>query len=381
MLNIKKIVLFTAFYPPYKGDDARFSYYIARELVKLGIEVMIITTGVNKTLISRKIDGILIKKLPSRHLHDKIALLKFGSYKTICSILSKFQPCCVVVNDYYQKLSYLGIKAASTFTYHTILINHLTGYIKIKGRFSERIFHKYEKIMIKKLRRFPAAYAGTSRAQNARLRKYNLSPKYIINDAVDIEQIPIPGMRRKLNISHDAILYLASYDIVLSQLDDIIESFKKACTWSGTEMFLVVYGKCRPLEKDKHDNIIFTGDMLKEDILSLFFECDVYISVCRKEQGLAVDVLEAGTNGCVVLSINIECENLIIIGDDLGVIVKSGDKKKLTSSIQMLRLHNNMRKKLADNLKNYVDSRYSWNQSALALIEAVSEIIGTRRRR
>ncbi len=381
MFTVHKIALFTNFYPPHVNNEARFTYFLANELVRLGIEVCIFTTGDNKEIKQKELDGITVVYLPSIYIFDNFTFPRYGSYKKICEELTAFAPDAVIVNDYNRRLSFLGAKAASMLSIHAILINHQTGHTFIKNKIIAKHFNMYEHRMMKRLRKRPIAFAGISEKQNEWLNHFAINAHNVVTDAVDIEYIPAPGMRRKLKIAHDAILYVMSADIMHSNMEYVLKAFESTNAWSGPDIILVVYGAIDKKKKIVQQNVIFTGLIPREDILSLLDTADVYITRNCKNQGLSIDLLEAGTYACATLCINEVERHLVIDDEEHGFLVEEDAIGKLASKIQRLRVHKDIRTNMAQKLKNKVDLRYNWNQSALALIDIICEMKDSRRRR
>lgn len=373
MYTVHKIAIITTFYPPHIGKEARFTYYLAKELTRLGIEICVITTGENKTIKERKVDGVQVVYLPSKRHNERFIYPRFRNKKEIHNIITKFKPDCVVLNDYYRMLSYFGAKSATSLNIHTILISHITGHVQIKNKVIAWVFRKYERMMINRLRKKPIDFAGTSIEQNDWLRKEKLSPKYVITDAVDTDMIPIPGMRRKLGIKQEEVIICLSQEIVSSNLDEVVNAFSLLNSWSGPKTYLVVYGGKRQSRKYKNLDIIFVGDLAREDRLSLLEDSDIYLTINEKGRGLPIDILEAGICNNAVICINRSGRCLVIDDDSIGFVVRQGNKEVLTERMQKLRLRSNFRRKMSEKLRGNIELKYNWNQSALALIDAISE--------
>jgi glycosyltransferase involved in cell wall biosynthesis len=66
-----------------------------------------------------------------------------------------------------------------------------------------------------------------------------------------------------------------------------------------------------------------------------------------------------------------DMKSALIVGDDI---------EQIKAALQKLRLHTKLRAELGAKLKNDVELKHSWSQSALALVDAVWELCGGRRR-
>lgn len=379
MFLVKKILIMSEFFPPEVGDTARYTYFLSKELVNMGVEVKVISAGLNKSVEKRNIKGVEIIYMPSYSISDRFLYPKIKSYKLIYEILEKFEPDCVVLNDYYSKFSFLGVKAASSLGLHSIIINHQTNHVALKNKFIQRTFIKHEYHMIKKIKKLNTIFAGTSVAQMDWLKKFKINARYEISDAVDIETIAAPGMRRKLNMSRDTIMFAIKYSNELD-IGRIINAIKQVHLWNGPNLALVVFGKCPKKEKNTSENVIFTGEIPNEDVLSLFEASDVYIHISKQGKSLPILLLEAAMCSCTAFSIDDGGGCLVINKEELGIAIPF-EEEKLKEALQKLRLRSELRKRMSHALKNHVELKYSWSQSALALIYAICDIEGNSRRR
>jgi glycosyltransferase involved in cell wall biosynthesis len=196
---------------------------------------------------------------------------------------------------------------------------------------------------------------------------------------VETDILPVPGMRRKLGIKSNDVMISVSQKVVGKYLDEIVEAFSVLNSWSGPKTNLVVYGGKKQSRKYKNIDILFVGVITREDELSLLEDSDIYITINEKGKGLSIDILEAGSYGNAIICINVSGRCVVLDDESLGFVVSQGDKELLTERMQKLRLRSNFRKKMSDKLRENIELRYNWNQSALALIDAISELKTIRR--
>lgn len=74
----KRYCIFAAQYFPHMGGVERYTYNLAKELLKRGNEVVIVTSNVYKLESVETIDGITIYRFPCLFVRWKISYIEIG---------------------------------------------------------------------------------------------------------------------------------------------------------------------------------------------------------------------------------------------------------------------------------------------------------------
>ncbi len=375
--TVKKIAIVSSFFPPSDESAADYSYYLAKELKILGIDVKIITSWNNKACGAKTIDGFSLACIPSKRLMKRFFHISPKYYKNVKTEIEEFAPDCVVVNDYVRRLSFFGAKAAREADIACIAVNHLTNKLSHKVRFADTLLKKYEQWMLRRFKKRRAVFAGSGKPQIEHLKSMGAVPRYEIPYGIESDVIPLPAAKKRMGVNTQDILY------VMESGDDAdtrkaIKALDEIRTFNGPKIRLAVIGTKPAGEWD--ESVIFTGDISAEDVISIKADCDVYIHFVKPDsigRGLMEAALMARAAVCVLPEPDYPFE---LAHDLQSALVVDDDMDKIKAALQKLRLHTKLRGELGAKLKTEVELKHAWSQSALALVDAVWELCGGRRR-
>ena len=129
----RRIVFFSAYYPPHLGGVEKFTQNLSKALTKMGHEVLIVTSSLNKPAdIAEKEDKkIRVIEITSKSIMDD-RLPIITSPKSIQHTIRRvnnYNPTDIVINTRYYPLSLLGCKIAKGLGLRPLVIDHSSGYL------------------------------------------------------------------------------------------------------------------------------------------------------------------------------------------------------------------------------------------------------------
>ena len=375
--TVKKIAIVSSFFPPSDESAADYSYYLAKELKILGIDVKIITSWNNQACGAKTIDGFELACIPSKRLMKRFFYVSSKYYKNVKSEIEKFAPDCVLVNDYVRRLSFLGAKAAREVDIACIAVNHLTNRLSHKTKLADKLLKKYEHWMLRRFKKRRVVFAGSGRPQTEHLKKMGAVPRYEIPYGIEPDMIPLPAAKKRLGVNAEDILYVMEGG---DQADTrkAIQALDEIRGFNGPKIRLAVIGAKPAGEWD--ESVIFTGDISAEDVISIKADCDVYIHFVKPDS-IGLGLMEAALMSRAAVCILTEPDYPFEMAHDMkSALIVGDDIEQIKAALQKLRLHTKLRVELGAKLKNDVELKHSWSQSALALVDAVWELCGGRRR-
>ena len=142
----KTYCFFSARYLPYLGGVERYTYNLAKELISLGNNVIIITSLIGTEPIYEENKCLKIYRLPSFRLLDgRFPVVKNNKdVKKIFSEINKNPIDYVVINTRFYLLSYWGAVFAKKSKIQAIVIEHGTGHFTVNNKLFDFVGHIYE---------------------------------------------------------------------------------------------------------------------------------------------------------------------------------------------------------------------------------------------
>jgi glycosyltransferase involved in cell wall biosynthesis len=240
----------------------------------------------------------------------------------------------------------------------------------------DKFIKRYEikTLMLNKKHR--AVFAGAGAAQTEYLRHMKAVPRFEIPCGVDTEIMPLPLMKKKLGINDNTVMYLIKPHGDFDKVKVVADALNDIGEFSGPDTVLAVVGAAPKRNEFDKRKVVFTGEISLEEDIAYKYGCDVYVHFAKGDS-LHVDLLEAGLFGKA--SVSITDGAFPVIENNYDGIISSLDDESLKAALQKLRLHKKLRSELGENFKRKVELKYNWQQSALALIDAVWELNGARR--
>ncbi len=378
MFTVKKIIIATPYFPPQMNNRADYAYHLAKELRVLGIGVKIITLWKNKACGAKLTGGIDMYCVPHKKLPGEINFVMPNNYKSILKEIEEYNPQCVLTLDFHERLSLLVAKASAKLRIPCVCVNHLSRPMSHKNKLVDRFIKKREIKTLMLSKKYRAVFAGAGYVQTEYLRQIKAVPRFEIPYGAEVETLPLPLMKRQMGIDDRAVVFLIKPNGDYTKVRMIADALDEISGYSGQETVLLVAGEAPKKNDFDKRSVVFAGKVSHEDDISLKFGCDVYVHF-TKDDPLHLDLLEAGIFERAALVIKGAGEAFPVIENGFDGIVCDGSIESLKSDLQKLRVHSKLRRELGENFKKKVELRYNWQQSALALIDAVWELNGARR--
>ena len=120
---MKKVCIFSAQYLPTVGGVERYTYNIAKQLQKKGIDVTIVTSRISKLKEFEIENGIKIYRLPCYNLmNGRFPTVKFnGEYRKLMRMLKKQKYDLVITNTRFYIHSLVGVTLLLNMVRHICL--------------------------------------------------------------------------------------------------------------------------------------------------------------------------------------------------------------------------------------------------------------------
>lgn len=378
-----KICFFSAQYLPHMGGVENYTYNIAKELIKKGNEVTVITSHVKGLKLYEISDDIEIYRLPSINLMDgRLPILKMSYRKqeVIKEIKNKNFD-IIVINTRFYFLSLFGARFAYKNNIPSIMIEHGTSHLqfsntvlKIMENIYEHTITFFDKLYIKD-------FYGVSYACNDWLKHFHIKAKGVIYNSID------PSIIKNHNINSTRLKdkYLLSDNIIKfcfvgrlikeKGIDELILAFSKLKEkYHNICLFVAGEG---PLEDNvinlENKQIYFLGKLTKDKVIDLLLESDVFCLPSISE-GFSTAVLEAALCKSYIITTKQGGSKELIKDDSYGSIIDNNNVKLLFIEMEKVIQKKINVKQCTKKSYNEVVTNYTWEKSAKQLIQAIEKV-------
>ncbi len=123
------------------------------------------------------------------------------------------------------------------------------------------------------------------------------------------------------------------------------------------------------------ENIIFTGQQPKEEVVKYYSAMDVYVHPTYRE-GFGMVIQEAAAMGCPVITTDIPGASEVLVDGESCLLCKARDTKSLCESMEKLLKDKEYCKNLGKNARKYVEEKYERSAMVENHIKRYEELLG-----
>ena len=358
-----------SYMPPVVGGIVTHTYFLAKELVKRGHEVHVISF--NSKNFGEKIHENI-------HVHgfggciDVNGLYSVGSKVDLPGVIAFLKKLKPDILHFHHKTSTIE------FALHNLkeelnipIVNTIHTQAGSLETFSfiDTVHYLHYNALADELKKASNGIIAVSKYNKDELVKRGISPEKIevLANGVplkDFDEWTKESARKKLNISmNEKIVLFVGRHSPEKGIDVLISAFKKLKK-ENTKLIIVGKGEFTPLYKflaGDSKNIIFTGVLSQKEIRPYYKAADVFVlsSVCFEAQGLTL--MEAMAAGVPVISTKTGGSEELVKKGNAGLIVKPRDHTALKDAMEKLLKDPALRKKFGINGYNLIKAEYSWD--------------------
>lgn len=368
----KNICIFSANYLPNIGGVERFTYYIAKELIKKGNCVTIVTSNVFELPEHETIQGIEIFRLPCINLlNGRFPVLKLNSkFRILNKELKKQKYDLVIVNTRFYIHSLYGVKFAKKQKCKCITIEHGTAHLTIKNGFWDTLGHAYEHLITKFIKMNCKEFYGVSNACCEWSAHFGIKSKGVLYNSIDTSEInelidnPVKSYRKENNINKDSIVITFTGRLVKEKgILNLIKAFENL-NIDNSYLFIAGDGPLlNEINLIKNDRIIFLGKIPFNEIIALLSETDIFCLPSESE-GLSTSVLEAVATKCFVITTSHGGSKELVAGENYGIIMDDNSIQEIEHALNFCINNYDYRVKAINNSYNRLLDNFTWDKTA-----------------
>ena len=306
--------IFAAQYFPHLGGVERYTYHLAKELIRRGDQAVIVTSNVQRLPSYEKMDGIPVYRFPCINLLDGRfpVLWPGGDFRKIHRTLMKKHFDKVIVNTRFYPHSLYGVLFGRRQRAKTIVIDHGSSHLTVHNPFWDTVGGWYEHLFTGILKLLCKDYYGVSRASIQWLRHFHIQAKGALYNAIDLDEIqrrlanPVRNFREEYGIPDQAdVITFTGRLLAEKGLLPLVQAFKKVRS-QYPDTYLCIAGDGdleEELKKQSDSHILLLGRLDSGEIVDLLGNSDIFCLPSVSE-GFSTSLLEAAA-----------CKNYIVVTD------------------------------------------------------------------
>jgi len=379
----KTICIFSAQYLPHMGGVERYTYNIAKECIRRGHQVIVVTSaceGVDDISVEQ---GMKVYRFPSFQLmNGRLPILKNNRQtRQLFDVLKQEQIDFCIVNTRFYFLSLAGMKFADENHIPFITIEHGTAYLTFNNILLDFIERKYERAMTRKGKKYCQHYYAVSEFSRQWLREFGIEGEGVLYNSINPDDYHISELTGELKeklspIENGVSIAYTGRLIPEKGVNVLVESFEELRK-KYEHIYLILMGE-GPLESDilnaHDDHIIYLGRQSNKDVINILNKVDVFCLPSRSE-GFSTSVLEAALTKCCIITTARGGSKELINNPQYGLIIQNNDFHYVYVALENVINDANYRKTSANNVYKRVIENFTWKQCVDELEKAMNSII------
>lgn len=375
----KHFAIFSAQFLPNIGGVEKYTDNLARELVRQGNVVTVVTTDVSAPWgIDRSIDGIEIIRLPSFPAFGGRMPIprKNSNFKRLWEVVESQSYDGVLVNTRFYLHSILGLALAKKQGLRAIVCEHGSAYLTFNNELVDKVVVAYEHIITAKIRRYDPDFYAVSKKGIEWLKTFHIQGEGVLSNAIDAEGFRScssgRSFKEELGVPRDAIF--ASFVGRFTPekgIDSLIEAMG-ILEMQDVPVMLAMAG-VGPLEGRIHDarlsNVFLLGKLEQSDVASLMIESDVFCLPTRSE-GFSTSLLEASACSTPSIITDVGGVSEMIPDSSYGTIIVDTEPATIAEALKWAANNTEILKRQGFRCCERVTGLYSWECTAHAMVQA-----------
>lgn len=373
------ILIINSEYPPIGGGAGNASAHIARELVKLGQQVTVLTARYGDLAREQDDQGVRVLRLPSlRRKADRSTAPEQMAFMVSAALLGlplvlRLRPQIV--------LAFFGAPSGAAAWFWSFFVS-LPYVVALRGGdvpgFRPYDFAGVHKRLAPLLRRvWRRAAAVVANSQGLRELGHAFEPKVpiaVIPNGVDLEHFKVAERKwqpaRLLFVGR--VVFQKGLDILLDALGILKEK-----TWT---LDIVGDGPRREKLQEQAselgiaDRMNFFGWKNGAELVDRYAAANLFVYPSRHE-GMPNAVLEAMACGLPVLATHIAGNEELVAYKETGLLVPAEDAEALRAALTSMLADGDERQRMGAAARKRVETQYSWQRVSKEYLELMQRVL------
>lgn len=374
----KSYCFFSAQYLPHMGGVENYTYHLAKELVRRGNKVTIVTSNVENVDLYEKKEGIEVFRIPCWNLLDgRFPVLKVSAFfLKVNKELKKRNYDMVIVNTRFYLHSIYGAIYAKKKKIRCIFIEHGTGHLSLHNPVLDNVENIVEHSMTLVEKKLCNEFYGVSNACLEWLQHFHINGKGVLYNAIDLEDIKeksekkVKDYRKMYNIPQKAIIISFTGRLLKEKgIFKLINSVENIIN-ENSNIYLLIAGdgpEWKNVKEKESAHIIVLGRINSEEIVALLNQTDIFCLPSDSE-GMPTSVLEAAACKAYIITTKKGGAKELICNKSYGIIMDSNDVTTVEKTLKRALPKGEERKKAVDLTYQRLKNMFTWEKVAEKLM-------------
>ena len=366
----KVFCIFSAHYLPKIGGVERYTYNLAKHLVKRGYKVIVVTSNVFNLKDYEESEGIAVYRLPCFNmLKGRFPVLKPNiKFFSMNKRLREEKIDNVIINTKFYIHSLYGAWFAKKKQVKGILIEHVSSHLTIHNKFFDYLGGVFEHLLTVLIKLKVKDFYGVSAYVNDWLAHFCIKSKGIVTNAVDLEEI-------NSIIENSAINFAKTYNLpkdvtiiafagrllkekgileLVAAAEILSDAGEKFCLFIAGDGDLYDYLADLNLE-----NIVLLGSLDFTKVISLFSQADIFCLPSYGE-GFSSVLIEAAACEAYCITADVGIARELVLDDSYGTILEKITPREIAKEITNAIRNPHVRYAAAKKCCERVKQRFCW---------------------
>lgn len=381
------VLIFSNLYPPVVSGSSTQSSALARELVKNGHNVIVVTAKLNEAQESYESeDNVHIYRIPSIGLPKMSITLNFpwirwtltpGNLNLLRLIVKKHQPDIIHLHNHMFDLAISAVIMKNEFNIPLVITIHTI--VQHPNRFYNAILYTIDRLILRNYVINAADWIICPEktifqyVQRVFDKKNSVIIPYGIDQITIVDTLTEKKIKEKYNLEGKKIFLSLGHVHEIRDRKDIIEAMPEVLTLFPDFILLIVgdIGTEKPrLLAQKlgiENSVIFTGSVPHSVVPSLFAVSEIngqwFQTSNPQSKTLGIAALEAMSAGKVVIGTaddDVYGEKILINGENV-ILIQPQDPKNLAKHIIEILKDDGRRKFIGLNASKTIERFFSWD--------------------
>ncbi len=374
-------IIFSAQYLPTVGGVERYTNSLAKELIKCGHSVTVVTSALSDVpMTETDADGIQIFRLRCIMLmNGRFPVIKPSKEKSDFEKWFKQNKpdFCVIQTRFYINSIYAA-HLCKKHSVPSIVIDHSTSHL-MGGGLIGKIGDMYEHFAASYIKKRTKGFYGVSKQCANWLRHFGINDAGVLYNCANLEAIQKISPSSKADYSctdNETLIVFAARLIPEKGVLKLIDAFNALPHSTNAKLVIAgtgaLYEDVKQLENDK---IKVVGSLPFEKVIALYKAADVFCLPTDYPEGFPTTVLEAAACRTMLVATDKGGTAEVISDDNFGILIKDNTVQNLTDALLKAATDTEYRSSCTENAYEKVMQTFTWQNTCKTLLSITEKLI------